>query len=76
MGDLKIYVIQLDGFEPHEYWAEAPGKARWTDFGHAREAGYFKGRDGFRDYLSRAWTLHLGPAPDLDPRTPKYGVAP
>jgi len=59
----KLYTIALDGFEPHSRIADTAGKARWADFCCAREAGYFQGRDGFREYLSRVVTLHHGNAP-------------
>ena len=59
---MKRYLIQLDGFDTHERVAETAAKARYADFCAAKDAGYFTGRHGFRDYLARVYTLHLGPS--------------
>lgn len=60
---MKRYIIGVTGFDTHERIAETAAKARYADFKAAREAGYFTGRHGFRDYLASVYTLHLGPLP-------------
>jgi hypothetical protein len=58
---MRRYLINIDGFEPHERCAATASKARYEDFKAARDAGYFAGPSGFREYLARAYTRHLGP---------------
>ena len=75
MRVLRRYIIRVDGFDDEEFIAETASKARyqaWKAFSEARGPSW-PGR--FIDFARCAYTLHLGPAPDLDPRTPAYGVA-
>lgn len=57
---MRRYLICLDGFDSHERVAASASKARYADFRAAQDAGYFTGRHGFREYLARVYTLHLG----------------
>lgn len=69
---MKRYSIDVEGVGAAEFIAETASKARMKAFRAVRDAGY---RMTFREFLGRCYTLHLGRAPDVDPRTPEYGVA-
>lgn len=74
-SELRRYIIQVEGFSDEEFIAETASKARYMAWKAWCEAGNNRSYPGgFIDFAKGVYTLHLGPARDLDPRTPAYGV--
>jgi hypothetical protein len=45
-------LVPVDGFDAQVAVGENAAKARFAVFAAGRDAGYFEGKDGFRDFLA------------------------
>lgn len=57
MLNVRMYVMNCGPFGAVEVQAGTRSAAKYQVFKTARDAGYFDGRDGFREFLSRGWHL-------------------
>jgi hypothetical protein len=61
---MALYVVSVPGFDDQTFETEKPKGAKWRNLKALREAGYYLGRKGFRDYVKAA---RVSPAPDAAP---------